>query len=270
MVEHGQVRREFYFLYEGDGATGQLVAEYVWGLLGPVARIDHQNPAGTRYYVLDALGHTRALVAEDGQITDLYSYDEWGRLIGAGDARQGLNLTRNLFTWNGAYGYEWVPETGLYHVGAREYDPRTARWLQRDPIDAASGDPNLYRYAGNDPINQVDPDGTDWSYHDLLDAAGFIPVVGELADVANAIGYALEGDWVNAGISAAGAIPVVGDVAKAGRVGKKVVQELVEKVRAREADSAGAPEGMGGIIRACVLRRLRFGWGRSQIPLLAR
>ena len=42
------------------------------------------------------------------------------------------------------------------------------------------------------------------------------------------MGYALEGDWVNAGISAAGAIPVVGDLAKAGRVGKKVVQELVD------------------------------------------
>ena len=48
---------------------------------------------------------------------------------------------------------------GLYHVGARAYDPRTARWLQRDPIDAASGDPNLYRYCGNDPINRADPSG---------------------------------------------------------------------------------------------------------------
>jgi hypothetical protein len=94
VMESGQVRRECYFLYEGDtiiaevdGATGQVVAEYVWGLLGPVARIDHQNPAGTRYYVLDALGHTRALVGGNGQITDLYRYDEWGRLIGAGDPR---------------------------------------------------------------------------------------------------------------------------------------------------------------------------------------
>jgi uncharacterized protein RhaS with RHS repeats len=52
----------------------------------------------------------------------------------------------------------------LYHVGAREYDPRTARWLQRDPIDAASGDPNLYRYAGNDPVNQADPEGLDAAY----------------------------------------------------------------------------------------------------------
>jgi hypothetical protein len=42
------------------------------------------------------------------------------------------------------------------------------------------------------------------------------------------VGYALEGDWVNAGISAPGIIPGLGDAAKAGRVGKKVVQELVD------------------------------------------
>jgi hypothetical protein len=50
---------------------------------------------------------------------------------------------------------------GLYHVGTCAYDPRTARWLQRDPIDAASGDPNLYRYCGNDPVNYRDPTGTE-------------------------------------------------------------------------------------------------------------
>jgi RHS repeat-associated protein len=75
------------------------------------------------------------------------------------DLRHSILVGRLGFTWNGAYGYEWVPETGLYHVGTRAYDPRTARWLQRDPIDASSGDPNLYRYCGNDPINGVDPSG---------------------------------------------------------------------------------------------------------------
>jgi uncharacterized protein RhaS with RHS repeats len=116
----------------------------------------------------------------------------------------------------------------LYHVGAREYDPRTARWLQRDPIDVASGDPNLYRYAGNDPINQVDPDGTAWGWRDWLDVAGFIPGVGEVADLVNAGLYALEGDWTNAAISAAGVLPG-GDALKAARLGKKVVQEVVEE-----------------------------------------
>jgi RHS repeat-associated protein len=162
-----------YLLYDGDmlvaelDAYGQVRAEYVWGSLGPVARI-----AGGRVqlYVCDALGHVRALIdAETGQITDRYDYDAWGNVVHNG-------TTRQPFTWNGAYGYEWMPfawdrasgygdgwrsEVGLYHVGARAYDPRTARWLQRDPIDAASGDPNLYRYCGNDPVNYRDPTGTE-------------------------------------------------------------------------------------------------------------
>ena len=125
-------------------------AEYVWGSLGPVARI-----AGGRVqlYVCDALGYVRALIdAETGQITDRYDYDAWGNVVHNGSTRQ-------PFVWNGAYGYEWVPEVSLYYVGARAYDPRTARWLQRDPIDAASGDPNLYRYAGNAPLGYQDPNG---------------------------------------------------------------------------------------------------------------
>jgi len=147
-----------YLLYDGDllvaelDAYGQVRAEYVWGALGPVARIVGGR---VQLYVCDALRHVRALInAETGEITDSYDYDAWGNLV----YRAGT--TRQPFTWNGAYGYEWIPEVSLYHVGARAYDPRTARWLQRDPIDAASGDPNLYRYCGNDPINGVDPTGT--------------------------------------------------------------------------------------------------------------
>ena len=57
-------------------------------------------------------------------------------------------------------------------MGTREYDPRTARWLQRDPIDAASGDPNLYRYAGNDSVNRADPSGLAWTTGSYLGDVG--------------------------------------------------------------------------------------------------
>jgi len=45
-------------------------------------------------------------------------------------------------------------------VGTRECDSRTARWLQRDPIDVASGHPSVYAYCGNNPVNYADPMGT--------------------------------------------------------------------------------------------------------------
>jgi len=124
------------------------------GLLGPIARLDLTNPSNSRYYILDALGHTRLLLDNTGNITDTYVYDAWGNLLKGSEFN-----TPNPFTWNGAYGYEWIEFTGLYHVGAREYDPRTARWLQRDPIGVGGGHPNVYRYCQGEPVNTFDLDG---------------------------------------------------------------------------------------------------------------
>ena len=97
----------------------------------------------------------RALVAPNGTITEVWHYDSWGNPISPPAQR-----IEQPFLWNGAYGYEYIPFTGLYHIGAREYDPRTARWLQRDPIGVAGGHPSVYLYCGNDPANYADPIGT--------------------------------------------------------------------------------------------------------------
>jgi RHS repeat-associated protein len=46
-------------------------------------------------------------------------------------------------------------ETGLYYYGLRYYDPRTGRWLSRDPIGERGG-VNLYGFVGNDGVGRWD------------------------------------------------------------------------------------------------------------------
>ncbi|MEX1027029.1 MAG: RHS repeat-associated core domain-containing protein, partial [Candidatus Paceibacterota bacterium] len=53
------------------------------------------------------------------------------------------------------------PELDLYLAGIRYYDPQAARWASKDPIGFDAGDANLYRYVGNNPVNEVDPSGLD-------------------------------------------------------------------------------------------------------------
>ena len=54
-------------------------------------------------------------------------------------------------------------ETGLYHNGFRDYDPKRGAYVQPDPIGLAGG-MNPYSYAGGDPINFSDPTGLKIQY----------------------------------------------------------------------------------------------------------
>lgn len=61
------------------------------------------------------------------------------------------------------------PDTEITHIGAREYDPQTGRFLSLDPImDTADGQSlNGYTYSNSDPVNKTDPTGLM-----LLDSPG--------------------------------------------------------------------------------------------------
>lgn len=72
---------------------------------------------------------------------------------------------------------------------------------------------------------------TDWvgdHGHTVLDVAGMVPVIGSVADGANAAWYLAEGDYTNAVLSGLGAIPFAGDAATATKLAAKHGDELAD------------------------------------------
>ncbi|WP_051830438.1 MULTISPECIES: RHS repeat-associated core domain-containing protein [Streptomyces] len=65
--------------------------------------------------------------------------------------------------------------TGFTLLGAREYDPKTGRFISPDPITVA-GDPqqwNAYAYANNSPINKSDANGLRLDCDQASECAGW-------------------------------------------------------------------------------------------------
>jgi RHS repeat-associated protein len=114
---------------------------------------DYTGGAST-YYEFDGLGSTDALVNDAQTATDRYTY----RAFGLANHTQG-STTNNDFDYVGRQGYFKDPEINLYFVRARYYDYLTGRWMSEDPLGYAAGDANLYRYVGNNPVNDSDPSG---------------------------------------------------------------------------------------------------------------
>ncbi|WP_433263647.1 polymorphic toxin-type HINT domain-containing protein [Actinosynnema sp. CS-041913] len=144
--------------------------------------------------------------------------------------------------------------SGNYDMGFRDYSPSQNRFLSLDLYNGALNDlglatnpftMNRYSFGGGNPISAVEIDGHLFGLsfsdigHAVLDVAGMIPVVGEVADLANAAWYAAEGNYVDAALSAASAIPFAGYAATAVKAGK-YADKAMDAVQATDnvADAA--------------------------------
>jgi RHS repeat-associated protein len=103
----------------------------------------------------DRLGSVAALTDANGEPVAFMNYDSFGNP----DPRF-FPTSRSVDV--GRYGYtgrEFDVTLGLQYNRARYYDPSTERWISQDPIGFASGDTDLYRYAGDNPTSYTDPTG---------------------------------------------------------------------------------------------------------------
>lgn len=76
------------------------------------------------------------------------AFDELGNSISAAEFLSEVGYTCKFYD----------SSTGLQYNNARWYDPCTGRFVSEDLTGFADG-PNPYRYAGNDPVNFLDPTG---------------------------------------------------------------------------------------------------------------
>ena len=100
-------------------------------------------------FLTDNLGSTLALTDASGNMSTTYTYDPFGNVSTAGAS----NTNAYQFTGRENDG------TGLDYYRARYYSPLHLGFDSQDPLGFDADGPNLYAYAGNDPIDNADPSG---------------------------------------------------------------------------------------------------------------
>lgn len=203
------------------------------GLIGTYSGEDYTT------YHYDYRGSVTSVTDSSGAVIGQVTYDEYGVILSKDEE------VETRFLYNGKYGVQ-TDKNGLYYMRARYYNPDLKRFMNRDVVTGSITEPqslNRYAFVNGNPVSFIDPFGlaretanganlsfSDW-LHIGLDGLGLVPVIGEIADGANALFYLSKGDYTNATISAAGMIPFVGSSATVGRNVVKYGDDLVGAAR---------------------------------------
>ena len=147
-------------ILEERNALGQMQRQYVYGL-GIDKVLQMKTPSNDYYYHSNSVGSVVAVSDKDGNVVERYRYDAYGNttVLNGQGAEVASSSINNSYRYTGR---RYDDETGFYYYRTRYYSPERGRFIQRDSIGYADG-MGVYAYAGNNPINWVDPFGTEKS-----------------------------------------------------------------------------------------------------------
>jgi RHS repeat-associated protein len=173
--------------------AGQTTAQYVWSpfyVNQLVDRDDEPSSSGVltrRLYVeQDANFNVTSLTDASGNVVERYVYDPYGTVT---VENPDGSIKGDGALASSSFGMEYLfqggridPQTGLYHFGARDYDPTAGRWEEQDPEGYVDG-PSRYQFDDSAPTELVDPDGTRPQYEMIPEGGGGALSDGDLGDV---------------------------------------------------------------------------------------
>ncbi len=150
-----------------DRVSGATTASYVWSPVymdDMIARdrdTDANGSLDERLYVThDANFNVTGLVNTSGTVVERNMYDPFG----AATVMNGSWTTGSTaYAWVYLHqGTRWDGVAEKFYMRMRWYDPNQGRWTSNDPIGYFSGDSDLIRSCGNNPLRYIDPSGLDF------------------------------------------------------------------------------------------------------------
>lgn len=218
---------------------GAVVRQYTYGhdLISQRQVISGQWSVS--YYGYDGHGSVRLLTDGTGSVTDTYTYDAFGTVIGM----TGAMPNEYLYA-----GERFDAETGMYYLRARYTRPDTGRFWTQDTYEGCNCNPRTqhkYQYAEDNPANLIDPSGnTGTSVGEVVDVAmvqAMINIAGILLlhNIANKVEEKIR----ELKCASGGGTPLY----RAMKPGPFMLEPLVEQ-SARGLGVRAAPEGQEGNI----------------------
>jgi RHS repeat-associated protein len=146
-------------------ATGLVAAVQVSGPGGALVRYQGAPVTATtaNFLYYDGRGNLAAQASATGARLAAYTYDPFG-----GPQVTTLPGNQMIPRFDAQWNKQLDAASLIIQMGARPYDPALGRFLSVDPVDG--GALNNYDYAGQDPVNGYDLDGTMLKGRDEGDA----------------------------------------------------------------------------------------------------
>ncbi|MCF6177305.1 MAG: hypothetical protein L3J71_16235 [Victivallaceae bacterium] len=113
---------------------------------------------GIKHFLYDGHGSTRLLADNTGTVTDSYTYDAYGIMLG-GNPQSTVNQASTDILYSGE---QFDNNLQMQYLRARYYNQNTGGFNRLDPFNGNMGDPqslHKYAYCHGNPVNSIDPTG---------------------------------------------------------------------------------------------------------------